>query len=196
MLTKKQVKMNPIWKNALKQGELVYAMEQGRNLTVTDMPGTRGAKAFYAKGICHGISLYWIGLRKNGRDYEHKTYEDNISICHKIPLQPYKLQLAPSKGIHHDLKKQGFKIVSSKENIPNLSKSYLLSLVPKLSGQYAYFASKGHAMAVQKKGMYYHFLDPNWGHFRFEGVAAYQKCVRRIIVATKYKGPFEAHIVV
>jgi hypothetical protein len=182
------LKWDDIQTKAKELGELVYAMDQGQTPVLKDIsktshtapghveeiaPGPWGVSA--PAGFCVGLTMRWIGLRYNGKDYPYNartqvadgvfweaTRDQNIS--RDTPgAWPARLEAvlrqygaAVNKGL-----------CSQKSG--GVSAGLILDTVSAGDGLY-YFELRGpephaHALGIQCEGETYRLFDGNEGHF-------------------------------
>ncbi len=182
----KQLKQSPIWKSAIEKKQLVYAMQQVHNLTVAGMDSKD--QEFYSKGICLGISVRWLDLRKHNKDYAHKYMFCSDVSSLTLQIQKNSESNKKTTSTSAALKSQGFKILSNNESV-----NWKTPLIT-ATGM-AIFCSKEHAMAIHVKNNKVHFLDPNYGHFRFDTRGDFLSMYTQINTRGDYKSPYNLYSV-
>ncbi|MBM3619647.1 MAG: hypothetical protein FJX20_03070 [Alphaproteobacteria bacterium] len=200
------MRWDDIQRDAMRRGELVYAMDQ-------DVPGfdERQMPAEWAaaglSGRCVGFALRWIGLRAWGRDYHYTTIssgKDSGPTANGGFAEVPRDQ-ALSRGIT-----AGFLIrvetVLKQYEVPvnralymrterGVSAELVRDRVFAGDGLY-YFELRrtggAHAIAVQRFGHCYRLFDANEGHFVLNGEKRFVEYLTEFLTLTGYAKTYVA----
>jgi hypothetical protein len=171
---------DPLQEKAKRDGELVYAMDQGQTPVLADYdprpnkelraPGPWGVAS---SGFCVGLAMRWIALRYQGKDYpfDHRRLlangefwvdaarDQNVS---RSTVGPWPIRF------ERVLRQYGVPVAASAQHPFAITARLILATIAAGNGLY-YFEMRGeqnaHAIAVQNEQGRLHLFDGNEGHF-------------------------------
>lgn len=179
---------------ALKRGELVYAMNEGW--------------ATLSEGI--GYALCWVGLRAWDRDYAFSLREEPVAgpVSDGATAEVARDQaVCRSLG---DSTLRRFEAVMRQYGVSVNDRRYMqttqaigarliLARISYGDGLY-YFemrrAGGMHALAVQREGDRYHLFDCHYGHFRIEGLRNFAVLLDRFMRQADYARVYDKGTIV
>ncbi len=195
------MKFDDIQTEALKNRELVYAMDQGLvEFDESTMPEQWVSAG--ASGRCVGFALRWIGLRAWGKDYHHSLISagrDRTGSWATGGFAEVPRDQAASRAntsgfllrIEQVLKAYGVPINRALylKTTQAISAPLVLDRVFAGDGLY-YFELRreggAHAIAVQRIGNQYRLFDANEGHFVVHGRARFAEFLEKFLKDTGY----------
>ena len=201
-LTADALKTRKIWNQALKDGELVFAMDQAKT-PAQETPGPWGFAAAGHDGYCQGLMIQWLKDRKAGGDfaYDKKTRIFNNPHWHSTKFHNIYMELptteltAPSGSTYQvddrdSLKAGGLTIDAVAGPFP-LTAATVRQQMQAHAGLY-YISLHGHAVAGQNLHNAPHFFDPNFGHFKFTDFSRFQRWFVTFLQESGYDQDFDA----
>jgi hypothetical protein len=199
------MRFDSIQLEALKNGELVYAMDQG--LVAFDeskMPDSWVEAG--VSGRCVGFALRWIGLRAWGRDYHHSLTSTGAGGIGSLATGGF--DEVPRDQAVSRANTNGFLLrvegVLKAYAVPTnrslymrttqvISARIVLDRVFAGDGLY-YFELRrdggAHAIAVQRIGNQYRLFDANEGHFVLNGCARFAEFLEKFLKDTGYSNRY------
>lgn len=205
------VAADPVWRIALREAALVYAMRQVHHLDISGHSSAERERYRRSGGICFGIACRWLVLRRIATDFPHRPVQARVplasgsvvdrafGICDEIAKGPAQVQYAMeaqpgslSLSLEREAALGGLAVtglVASTGRV-NLARS----LVGLAAGRWL-FVSSDHAMAVERTGERYRFFDPNFGVVQVAAAAAGRSVLVRFVEAAVqsvgYVGPYQ-----
>jgi hypothetical protein len=186
---------------ALKNRELVYAMDQGL-VTFDESTMPKSWVEAGASGRCVGFALRWIGLRAWGRDYHHSVTSTGrggsaswaTDSFAEVP-RDQAVSRANTSGFLLRIEEvlKAYTVTINRALYMRTTQSITAPLVMDrvFAGDGLYYFELrrdggAHAIAVQRIGNQYRLFDANEGHFVLNGRTRFAEFLEKFLADTGY----------
>lgn len=198
------MKWDDIQKQGLKDGSLVYALDQGQTAPVVAV-GPWGGNA--QGGYCSGLSARWIALRYIGADYPYDAATRECTNPDWQATRDHTLQADDAqKGFPAKYKRTlGQYGLTYNKGTLKFFKGFPASEIVMAVNAFRGYAllsmwgKGGHGTAIGRGAEYksaWHFFDPNYGEFTFPTVDGIVKFLDRFFLESDYRTLFKSSGVV
>ena len=186
---------------ALKRGEMVYAMDQAK-IIFDEAKMDPDWAASGAHGRCVGYAMRWMALRAWGQDYHYsvrsfQNYEGPVADGGFAQVPRDHARSRATKGgpmirVQTVLKQYHVPVDTSRffTAQAGITPAMVLDQVAKGDGIY-YFEmllalDSAHAIVVQRAAGTYRLFDANYGHFVFRSLTRFAEYLQEFLVRTNY----------
>jgi hypothetical protein len=186
---------------ALKRGEMVYAMDQAA-IIFDEAAMDPDWAASGAHGRCVGYAMRWMALRAWGQDYHYsqrcfQNYEGPVADGGFAQVPRDHARSRATKGgvvirVQTVLEQYHVPVDTSRcfTALAGITPAMVLDQAAKGDGIY-YFEMRraldsAHAIVVQRAAGTYRLFDANYGHFIFRSLTRFAEYLAEFLVKTNY----------